>query len=270
MLKNSNNKSENLEMEKLAGNSPVAGFKAAFAGMCLIFKPGLRRYVAVPFLINLVVFSTMIWFGAGLFESLLDRWLPEESWLSYFRWILWPLFALAFTLIVFYTFTIIANLIGAPFNDMLAAKAELMLTGQKPDEGADSLFAAVGPAVKSELQKLAYFLPRAFLLLVLFLIPGVNALAPLAWGLFSAWSLALEYTEYPFGNNGIRFGDQRELMKNRRLTSLAFGSGVMILMLIPGLNFFAMPAAVAGATALWVDRIKSEALVPAGSFQRLE
>jgi CysZ protein len=202
----------------------------------------------------------MIWFGADQFESLLDRWLPEDSWLSYFRWILWPLFAIAFVLIVFYTFTIVANLVGAPFNDMLAAKVEALLTGKKPEYGADSLFAAVGPAVKSELQKLAYFLPRALPLLALFIIPGVNAVAPLIWGLFSAWSLALEYTEYPFGNSGIGFKDQRQVMKKRRLTALGFGSGIMLLMLIPGLNFLAMPAAVAGATAMWVERIRSEAL----------
>lgn len=247
-------------LENLARNSLVTGFKFAINGMRLIFKPGLRRYVAVPFLINLVIFSAMIWFGANQFESLLDRWFPEDSWLSYFRWILWPMFAVTFVLTVFYTFTIVANLFGAPFNDMLAAKLELMLTGQKPDYAADSLFAAVGPALRSELQKLIYFLPRAFLLLILFVIPGVNAVAPLIWGLFSAWSLALEYTEYPFGNSGIHFREQRQFMKNRRLTALGFGGGIMLLMLIPGLNFFAMPAAVAGATALWVDRIRSEVL----------
>ena len=48
-------------------------------------------------------------------------------------------------------------------------------------------------------------------------------------------------------------------MKPKRLTALGFGGGVMLMMLIPGLNFLAMPAAVAGATALWVDRLKQEA-----------
>ena len=34
------------------------------------------------------------------------------------------------------------------------------------------------------------------------------------------------------------------------------GSGLTLLMLVPVLNFLAMPAAVAGATALWVKEIK--------------
>jgi CysZ protein len=243
----------------LRENGPALGFQYAMEGLRLIARPGLRRYVMVPFLINLVVFGAMIWFGMDQFESLLDRWLPQDSWLAYVRWILWPLFALAFVLIVFYTFTVVANLFGAPFNDMLSAKVEALLCGQKPDDGAESIFAAVGPAIKSELHKLSYFLPRALPLLLLFIIPGINAAAPFIWGLFSAWSLALEYTEYPFGNNGIRFRQQRQVMKQRRMTSLGFGGGVMLMMIIPGLNFLAMPAAVAGATALWVDRIKADA-----------
>jgi CysZ protein len=48
-------------------------------------------------------------------------------------------------------------------------------------------------------------------------------------------------------------------MKRRRLTALGFGAGVMLLMLIPGINFVAMPAAVAGGTLLWVNRFKAAA-----------
>ena len=88
-------------MSKGKRNSPATGFEFAMKGMRLISRPGLRRYVMVPFLVNLVVFGGLIWLGADQFEGLLDRWLPEESWLSYFRWILWPLFAVAFLLIVF-------------------------------------------------------------------------------------------------------------------------------------------------------------------------
>jgi len=240
-------------------NSPTAGFGYALIGLRLIGQPGLRRFVAIPVLINLVIFCALVWLGIDQFEVLLDRYLPEESWLSYFRWILWPLFALTFVVIVFYTFTIVANLLAAPFNDMLAAKVEAMLSGRPPEEGPAGIMAAVGPAVRSELQKLAYFLPRALPLLVLSLIPGINVVAPLAWGLFGAWSLALEYTEYPFGNNGYIFGHQRQVMKTRRFTALGFGGGVMVLMLIPIVNLAAMPAAVAGATALWVDRLKEAA-----------
>ena len=245
-------------------NSPAAGFRFAFKGMRLIMRPGLRRYVVVPVLINIVVFAALAWFGVQQFDAVLDRWLPEDSWLAYFRWLLWPLFAAAFLLIMFFTFTVIANLLGAPFNDLLSARVEMMLSGQKPQDAPGSLLSAIGHAIRSELKKVGYFLPRAVPLLLLFVIPGLNTLAPLAWGLFSAWALALEYTEYPFGNNGILFRAQRLVVRQRRFTALGFGGGVMLLMLIPGVSLVAMPASVAGATALWVARLKAAAIPSQG------
>ena len=191
----------------------------------------------------------------------IPSWLPQWQWLAYviepFRWLLWLLFAIAFVLILFFGFTLVANLIGAPFNELLAAKAEEHLTGSRPEEAHDSLMAAIWPAIRSELQKLGYFVTRGIPLMILFVIPGVNIIAPLVWGLFSAWMIANEYAEFPMGINGIIFKEQRSFLKKRRFSAFGFGGGVMLLMMIPVINFAAMPAAVCGATAWWVERLKS-------------
>ena len=232
-------------------NNPFSGFKQAFIGIRLLFRPGLKRYLMVPLAVNLLVFSLVAWLGFTQFEGALERWLPDTSWLYYFRWILWPLFTLAFLMLVFYTFTVIANLLAAPFNSLLAARTEELLTGSPPPETPGSIAAAIAPALLSEIRKLIYFLLRAIPLLLLFLIPGINVLAPFLWLAFSAWFLSLEYMDYPLGNQGMGFKEQHRRMKQGRLTALGFGGGVMLLMLIPGINLAAMPAAVAGATSLW-------------------
>jgi CysZ protein len=113
-----------------------------------------------------------------------------------------------------------------------------------------------------ELRKFGHFLLRALPLLGLFLIPGVNLLAPWLWLLFNAWYIALEYTAYPMDNHGLPFAEQQARMRKARLTALGFGGAITLLMLIPGVNFLAMPAAVAGATALW--RAELQGAVPAG------
>jgi CysZ protein len=61
------------------------------------------------------------------------------------------------------------------------------------------------PALLSELRKMSYFLLRAIPLLILFIIPGVNLVAPFLWIAFSAWFLALEYGDYPMANHGLAF-----------------------------------------------------------------
>ncbi len=231
--------------------NPLLGAGYLIQGLRLLLRPGLKRYLMIPLVINILVFSLVGWLGYSQFEAVLDHFLPSSSWLHYFRWILWPLFALTFLIIIFYTFTLIANLLAAPFNGLLAEKVELLLTGKTPPDSHASIAAAVIPALASELRKLLYFLLRALPLLLISFIPGVNIAAPFLWLAFSAWFLAIEYMDYPMGNHGYGFRKQLKELKQRRLTALGFGAGLIILMMIPVLNFAAMPAAVAGATALW-------------------
>ena len=238
----------------MIANNPISGASYLLRGIKLLTRPGLRRYVAMPLLINILVFTLLAWIGIAQFEALLDWMLPQDSWLSYFRYILWPLFAIATILVTFYSFTIVANLLAAPFNGLLAEKVEAMLTGQQPPNPHTGIAQAIWPALKSELIKLSYFLIRALPLLLLFLIPGINIIAPLLWFLFGIWYLALEYSDYPMANSGMAFKDQHVQMKQVRLAALGFGGSLTLLMMIPILNFAAMPAAVVGATAMWCDR----------------
>lgn len=232
-------------------NNPALGAGYLLQGLRLLLKPGLKRYLIVPLLINITVFSLLGWLGFSQFESLLDRFLPDSSWLHYLRWLLWPLFALSYLLIIFYSFTIIANLLAAPFNGKLAEKVEQHLTGNTPAEVSVGVTASILPALASEARKLVYFLIRAIPLLLLFLIPGLQIIAPFLWLAFSAWFLAVEYMDYPMANHGLSFQSQLAGLKKNRFTAVGFGGGVTLLMMVPLLNFAAMPAAVAGATALW-------------------
>ena len=236
----------------------LKGFNAVLEGMRLIRQPGLRRFVVVPLLVNTALFTALIFAAVSGFEWLLDYllgFLPE--WLHWLQYLLWPLFAVSVLLILAYSFTLLANLIAAPFNGVLAEAVEKHLTGQALDQTGNwrALLADIPPSLASEAQKLGYFALRSLPLLLLFLIPGINLMAPLLWALFSAWMLALEYADYPMGNHGLKFRDQRPRLRGRRLLTLGYGLTVLGLMLVPVVNFLAMPAAVAGATVLWVREL---------------
>lgn len=239
--------------------SIISGFFLPFQALRQIFAPGLRRFVLVPLAVNLIIFSALALVGAHYFETVLNSWLPESSWLAYLRWLFWLLFALTYAVILFFTFTLLANLIAAPFNSLLAARVEEKLTGALPPEDRTSLLKTVGPTIASELGKLFYLVTRAIPLLLLMLIPGLNVLASIGWLLFGAWFLAVEYGDYPMANHTLNGSDQRKRLRARRFKSLAFGAGVTVMMLIPILQFAAMPAAVAGATRLWVDDLQPAA-----------
>ncbi len=240
-------------------SNPFAGVGYLVRGLQMIMQPALRTFVVIPLLINTVIFALLIGLGATQFELLLNQMLPEDHWLDFLRWLLWPLFALTFVLIIFYTFTVVANLIASPFNDLLAQKVERLLSGQQPEEGSSSwrqVVKGIGPALMGEWRKIVYFLMRVIPLLVLFVIPGLNVIAPFLWLLFSAWFLTLQYVDFPMGNHNIPFDQQQERLKQQRMTALGFGGALTLMMMVPLLNFVAMPAAVAGATILWHERLR--------------
>lgn len=246
----------------LPQNNLAIGMSCFTRGLGLLTKPDIRPYVLMPLLINIVVFSALVWLGISQFTMLLNWLLPEDGWFSFLRTILWPIFALSVTLIVFYTFTTIANLIAAPFNGLLAERVERHLNGTISDDESSSWKQAlkdIAPSIFSELRKILYFSIRAVPLLILFIIPVVNLAAPFLWIIFSAWFLALEYADYPMANHKVRFKQQHRLLKQNRWSALGFGATTTLVMMVPILNFFAMPAAVAGATLLWHERLRSSA-----------
>jgi CysZ protein len=230
------------------------GFDYLLSGFKLILKPDVRIYVLIPLLINSLLFAGVIIYGASTLNQLIDGLLAQWQWLEWLTWLLWPIFVIVALAIVFFCFSIVANLIGAPFNGFLAASVERSLTGSEiKSDNEQALSKVVILAINSEFQKFLYFIIRAIPLLLLFIIPMVNVAAPLIWFLFTAWMLAIEYGDYPMGNHDIAFKQQREKFGGNRQLAFGFGTGVMLLTMIPVINFLAMPVAVAGATRMYVE-----------------
>lgn len=239
-------------------SNPFAGIDYFLQGLRLIFRPGLRRFVVIPLGINVLLFGGLIWLGAGQFQQFMDWLMPElPNWLQWAEWLFWLLFGVSALLILFFTFSLLANLVGAPFNSLLAEAVEFHLTGQRPAEGGwQKMLKELLPTLLDELRKLLYFVAWSLPFLLLFIIPVVNVIAPFTWLAFSAWMLTLEYADYPMGNHDLKSAEQKRLLGQQRLLSLGFGSAVTVATMTPILNLLVMPAAVAGATALWVERFK--------------
>lgn len=228
----------------------------AFQGFSLVRARGVWPYALIPLAINAVLFGTAIGFGVAYYGDFLEWLLPQ--WLDWaiIRLLLWILFAVSIALVTFFAFTLLANLVAAPFNGLLADRVERHLRGGLGDEGTQrGLIAEVGASFGAEIRKLIYLAAWSIPLLILFLVPGINLLAPLLWLAFGAWMMALEYADCPLGNHGVVFSQSRVLIGQRRGTALGFGATVMVMTTIPGLNLLAMPVAVAGATSLYVNEL---------------
>ena len=227
----------------------IKGFLDCFSGFGLLFKPGIKRFVLIPFGFSLTLFSLAFILLQNQLDIWLDKLLPD--WLGWLELLIKPLFIIVILLVVFYTFTVIANLIAAPFNSLLSARIEAMLTGQKPEDiNSDSFMKLMARTTKSEVQKILYAIKWFIPLLIITVIPVVNIAAPFLWILFAAWFFALEYNDYPLANRGHFFEEVKSYNRKYRMRALGLGTAVFLLTSIPVVNFFAMPVAVAGATKL--------------------
>ncbi|WP_100753731.1 sulfate transporter CysZ [Vibrio salilacus] len=236
-----------------------SGFGYFFHGLALALTPGIRRFVILPLLANILLV------GGALFYlfSHLDTWIEQLigqlpdflSWLSY---LLWPLLALTILATFSYFFSTLANFIAAPLNGLLAEKVEEHLTKQKVnDDGMLAIIKDTPRILAREWRKLVYVLPKAIGLFLLLLIPALGqTLGPFLWFIFTAWILAVQYCDYPFDNHKVPFNDMRYNLKQKQGKAYSFGALVSVFTTIPILNLIVMPVAVCGATSMWVAEFK--------------
>ena len=222
----------------------------------MIRKPGIRRYVIIPTVINILVLAAFVAFSVKEFE----RWVASitnmlPDWLSFLSWAIYLVGLIVVAFLLLYSFMIVANLIASPFNAVLSSKIEETLTPGHvhPESG---LYSMIVGAVAREISKLLYVLPRLLLLMLLSIIPLLNTLAPLLWVLFGGWMVAIQYCDYGADNNQVSFRVLRERMALHKLSAVSFGVPINIMLAIPLVNLFLLPIAVAGGTVFWVRNLR--------------
>lgn len=251
-----------------AAAKPVSGFTRGFsyplrAAKFLAKRPSLLKYLAIPFFINVLVFSLSVYFGLDMFEGLLETYAPStEVWYGVILYYLaWTVALLLTTVVVFFSFTVIGNLIASPFNELLSERTECLKVGALPDErfSVGRFWGEAKNALLVEVKKLAVFVIGMLLLLAINLIPGIgSAIYAVLAPLFTLLFLVVEYMAFVLMRKQLSFAEQRRYVSKRPIMMLGFGCGIFCLLAIPFLQFFCIPLAVVGATLLWCDFPREE------------
>lgn len=227
------------------------------AARFLRHHPGLLKYVVIPFLINVLTFSLAVFFGLKLFGRVVELLPQGDAWYYLlFYGIIWVFAVLLVMVLVFFTFTVIGNLIAAPFNGLLSERVEELQTGTL----ADVPFTLKGVLLDSgrslivEAKKMAVFILGMVLLLLLNLLPLVGTfLYAVSTLLLTLFFLAWEYLSFVHERKQWDFSMQYQYLKDRKLLLLGFSTGVLALLAIPLMQLFCIPLAVIAATLLWCD-----------------
>lgn len=235
------------------------GFWASFAypyrGLGrLLGTPRLWKRAALPFLVNIVLYTALL---AG-FYALIDRCLlGEGSWIEgWWPWLQCAVAGAAFLVglaLLAFTFTVVGGIVAGPLLDFLAERLLSDLRGTPLPRGGPWVLEALR-AIGRKLATFSLFLLLHLALLVLLLIPLVNLLYPPLSLLLTVVFLAYDYLDYPLAADRKPFGDRLGYLFRHFRSALGFGFSLFLLLLIPIVSYAALPACVVGATLLHHDR----------------
>ena len=227
-------------------------------GIKLALSKECRLYIIIPVTVNLVLMSIL---GYFLFTSikdwvfgLVDMW---PDFLIFLAYIFSAIFAILIIFVGCYLFSTIATIIASPFYGLLADKVEMKLNGtQSDDMGFIDIIKDIPRILKREFQKQLFFIPLAFLCLIVTFIPVINIISPVLWFLLTSWMGCLQYCDYAYDNHKISFSLMKKDLKHNSLPTFTFGALVSLALPVPILNILIPPAAVCAGTCYYLEMQK--------------
>jgi CysZ protein len=258
-------------------DNPLTRFSTGFSYPFKAFRfinrhPRLYLFVLTPLLITIAVFSFFISLGIDLFQRTIVHYIPQgDAWYWHLiSSLLWIIAVLLTTVLIFFAFTAVGNLIASPFNDLLSEKTEEILADYR-NEMPFSVRRVLADAWKIlliEARKISIFLAGMALLLLLNVLP---VLGSFLYGVLSIfWTilfLAVEYTGYVFSRRLLSYASQRRIIFANFSLFFGFGTGIFCILAIPFVQFFCIPLGVVGATCLVHDKqlLPAESIPPPNS-----
>ncbi len=250
-------------MNKSIAKNPITNFTKGFfypfnSARFIRKNKSLLKYIIIPFIINVCVFSIAVYLGLLFFNNIVTEYIPQpDTWywivLYYF---LWVTFALVTLVLVFFGFTAVGILISSPFNEILSEQTEAILTGTSQDEPFvfRQFLNDAGRTLLDESKKIFIFIvAMAFLFLLNFIPFGGSLIYGFLSVMLTVFFLVVEYTGYVFSRKRLIFKDQRHFIGGRKTLMLGFGLGVLCMLAVPFLQFLCIPLGVIGATRLCHD-----------------
>ncbi len=240
-------------------NNVHSGAHYLLNGARLMLHPKLRIFVLIPILVNVLIFimtTTALFAQFSAATEWLTGFLPD--WLSFLANILVGIAVVMVLLLYGYSFSLLTNIIAAPFYGVLAEKVEELVTGESIQ--GEPLSQMIPRTIWREMGKLWYFLTRGLAvmlcLLALSFIPLLNLLVPVLSFAWAIWTISVQYVDYPADNHKVAFKDLRSQLWENKYSTYGLGGLGTLGAMIPLVNIVVLPAAVCGGTLYWVKELR--------------
>lgn len=224
----------------------LRGFNSFFRGIYWLKNhPWYALILFIPMLIS----GALMFSAFGLFikyQTLFFDWVmfqKPEHWLGILLYFLVKgLLFVGVLMLGFLVFILFSNVLSAPIFEYVSCAIEKDLTGQVKEISLLASLRLLG----EELKKVLFILALSTLIL---LIPVVNILSPIAAAFFAGWDIY----DYPLARRGFTFRKRWKFVLKHSFSVLGLG----FWLIIPGVQLFLMPLAVAGASILAIEDLTS-------------
>ncbi len=256
-----------LPLRRIAGWGFFRGLRYPLRGLRFVYVEhrGLARFWIWPILLTFLCMAGSVYGALGAHDAIMDAiWETPtgDGWGDVALRYLHDFVEFLLTIIVMAAglllSVVLSSILAAPFNDLLSEEVERIATGQGGVPfSIRVILRDLFRTIRLEIGKLALYLSVMIPLFVLqWAVPGVGAIlySAFAFG-FSALFFAVDYVDWPATRRGWRVRDRIAFARGHKFTMLGFGTCVWAFLFVPVLNLFFMPAAVAGGTLLFLDRV---------------
>jgi CysZ protein len=248
---------------------PTPGFLAGLgyplrgARFVYVEHRGLAKFWLPPIALSLLAFAAVIWLALavhGRFAEELWATPVGEGWFEVAQQVLHRLLSwlIAIALISAGALCVAlgTSVIAAPFNDALSEAVEGIASGRTAAPfSLARMLRSLGRTLGLELGKwLLYAGIMGPLLILNWLLPGPGSILYLLVGTtITALFFAVDYLDFSAARHDFTLGQRAVLVRTRLPSAMGLGFGIWALLFIPVVNLLFMPAAVAGATLLFLD-----------------
>jgi CysZ protein len=238
------------------------GLKGPFAAWRFVGEhEGLKRYFIIPFLINLVLLSGIVYLSYIFLYPLLQGIIPQgDAWyIEALKWLITPLLLIVLAIIIVLLYSISGSIITAPFNDPLSARIEKLLTRVAYEEkfSVKIFFADIVRMTLNVVKLLLLLVIFYIIILFLNLIPVIGNIVYSILSFFgTTFFLGFQFFDFPLERRRMGFRDKLVILWKLKFLTMGLGLGFFIISVIPILGFLGLNLGAIAGTVLYIEYIK--------------
>jgi len=219
--------------------------------------PRLWAWAAFPFVLSLVFYALVLYFGWSWVGEWIDSTFADREgmWRGVEYLLIGVFWILALVLVAF-AFVPFAALISSPFNDLLSEKVEKLYLGASVDEPftLKNLIRALVVGLRGEILRFATLSGLLIFAFCFNFIPVFGQM--IAGGLstfFTIRYLSLEFTSFSMDRRYYDWRGKQDYLRRFRARSMGFGTMAFLVMLVPLVNALFIPVSAVAGTLLFCD-----------------